>query len=395
MAVLFIGAGLAAWVNRDSLRRWSYEWRAADRLLASAQAKPDNLVLVKVAGRKLLAADRSREARDLLVPIAVRHSADAELNLLAGRAALAADDPQAAGLRLKAALDAAPTDPDTRYWMAVHLYGRGYARTAAELLQEVTELNERHAGAWRILGQIALDDDNLTTALEYLERAEALEFTAEGARERASALAGLGRLKEAEEMARRALALQPDAETYSLLGETVQGAPGEAKLREAQGYFLQALELAPDDLATANLLAMNHRALGEHAPAIKVMRRLLRRAPFMPDGYWLLAQSYRSIGKDELADETLRIYQQVEPLNEKVSVAEYQIDKTRGALPEQLSLIRTYLEIGREDLARRTILQTRRSHGDSKELDDLAKQAQGPPTLRILPLPVDPEGDAP
>lgn len=395
LVLLLVLGGIAGLLNADSLLRWRYSRVPTEDLAARARTHPDDLSLLEITGARLLDAERALEAKDLLLPATERHPERLKLAILAGRAAWKSGDAPKGGELLHHAMELVPTDPDARFWMAEYLRERGYVHEAQELFQEVTRLAPHYAAAWCRWGEIELEDEHYEIALEKLDRAEKLQPTADSAYHRAVVLQSLGRLPEAEAAARAAYTRKRTADTATRLGQIVQLTPGADRGKEAQAYFREALQLKPDALETLKLLALNQRAQGEHGPAVKTLRQLLRVAPAMAEGYLLLGQSYQALGKQSLSRQVLTTYRALEPLSIRVSHAEYQANIGKGSLPTQRALARTYLDTGRQDMARTVLTRILRKAPEDAATQALLRQAQGPPTLKITPLPLDPEGDQP
>jgi tetratricopeptide (TPR) repeat protein len=395
LGLLLLLGLLAVVINADALQRWRYRDVSAGELLVAARTHPDDLLLAEIAGERLLEADRALEAKDLLLPVAERHSRSVELTLLAGRAAWKSGNEAQGGALLRQAVELAPTNAEARFWSAEFLRSRGYSHEALDLYGEVIRLNPQHGRAWCRVGEIELEDEHAEKALDALNRAEQFQPSADTAYHRAVALHALGRVPEAEQSARVAYQRRRTSETAALLGKMVQLAPGPKPMREAQGYFRQAVELNPQAIETLKLLAINQRSLGEHAAAVRTLRQMLRTAPAMADGYLLLAQSYQALGKRTQGDQVLHTYRMLEPLETAVSRAEYQSNIAKGSVPGQLGLARAYVKVGRQDLARNVLERILRKSPGHPEATALLRKAQAPPSLQIPPLPVDPEGDAP
>ncbi|MDF2441246.1 MAG: Tetratricopeptide repeat, partial [Abditibacteriota bacterium] len=314
---------------------------------------------------------------------------------LAGRAEWQAGNSQKAGALFKAALLAESTNVEARYWTGELLFQRGRKEMAEELLLDATRLAPNRGDIWTRLAQFALQTLDYKTALERLEKAEKLTPTGEVAWLRASALHSLGRLPEAEAAARQAVARDPKPKAYVLLAEIVQSSPEEDKQREAQTYLHKTLEEVPNASNALKLLAINHRALGEHQQAVKVLRRLLRLLPSQSEAYLMLSQSYQALGKPDLAARTTRIFRRLEPLQTKVDFARHRLSIEHGSLSAELQYIRALLALGRHDLSAEVINRALAKNPDHAELQALSRRAAEPPTIKIESLPADPAGDAP
>ncbi|MBV9867257.1 MAG: tetratricopeptide repeat protein [Abitibacteriaceae bacterium] len=382
-------------MNADQLRRWRYNRMPTVELLTRARQQPQDLLLLKATGIRLLNEGRADEAEPLLVPSAEAHPADAELNILAGRAEALAGDPQRAAHLIDKALEAAPENADIRFWAAQFLYQRGHKELAEKIFFEVTQLDPHRGDAWVSLAEISLNAMDYSSALKRLDEAERLTPTGDVAYLRASALKELGRRDEAEAAARVAVARKPTAATYALLGELVQQSPSDARLHEAQGYLQKALAEEPTNLDTQKLLAINYRDLGEHAQAVKVLRHMLRQEPAMTEGYMLLSQSYEALGKHDLAEKTLSIFRRLQPLQDKVDYAKHHVSLGHGSATTQLAYARALLALGRRDLATDVIEKIWFKSPANTEVKAMARLAQGPLLIHIPPLPPDATGDAP
>ncbi len=391
LVILLAGA---VWVNAESFLRWQYSRWSPDQLLSASLRKPEDRVLAHATVARLLEAGRAEDAQKVILSLAERDPSDVTSSLLAARALWRSGEPDRAGPYFDRILKAAPANAEVRYWAAEFLYFRGYAEAAEELLKEVIELDPKRGAAWLRLGEIALNDEHYAEALRQLDRAEKLAPSGEVARVRARALKNLGRVPEAEAAARAAVLREPTTTSYAELGELLQFIGGEEKLREAQTFFLRSLDQDPTAVDTMKLLGINYRMLGDHRAAIRILRRALRAAPAMSEGYLLLGQSYQSLGDVQRARRCLLIYDRLEPLETRVNAALYAANISRGSLPHQIRLVRAYLQAGRQDLARETLERVRRKHPEDPAIARLLREAEGPPTLHIEPLPADPEHDS-
>lgn len=381
-------------VNRESLQLWVYSRLPLETVADLARHRPDDVLLARAAGGALLSHNRASEGRALLAPALERHPEDVSLQVLTAQAEFQGGSPQRAGQLLHAVLEREPAHAEARYWMAEFLHHQGYEAESRELLLEVTRLEPSRGAAWQRLGELSLNAEHYAEALDQLDHAARLSPSADVSRSRAQALKALGRLPEAEQAARDAVAREPSREALDLLGEIVAAPGTPERLRAAYPFFRQAAELPPVTSDALNLLAVNLRAQGRHAEAVQVLRRMLRASPAMSQGYLLLGQSYQALGKKELAARVLRTYARLEPLETRVSRARYQSRVRHGSVESLLALARVYLEVGRQDLAGSTLERVLRRSPESAEARTLLAQAQGPPTLKIDPLPPDPAGDA-
>ena len=271
LALLLVLGALALWLNADTLRRWQYERLPTAQLVTQAQQQPQNAVLAQVAGRRCLQQNAPEQAEDFLNAALQAHPHDAELSLLAGRVERLIGDPQRAGTLLNAALQAEPTNPEMMYWTGELLIDRGPQKPKHfSLWRDAVRLDPSRGDIWRRIGEIQLDSQEFQAALQALDNAEKVTPTAAVARLRAATLLQLGRAEEAEKAARVAVQRQPDGSSYSLLGQIIQQTGDQSRLKEAGDAFRRALQNQIRTMPkTLKLLALNYRALGEHARAVK------------------------------------------------------------------------------------------------------------------------------
>jgi tetratricopeptide (TPR) repeat protein len=199
------------------------------------------------------------------------------------------------------------------------LFARAHAEQAQGRLKEaeatcraLIALDERHAGAWHLLGIVALRAGDPAAALAHIERAAALApEKADVRNSRGFALRALGRDKEAEAAFREATALDPNFieahyQLGNLLREAKRNADAEASYRrvlalntdhpqahnnlgaalgelrrfeEAAGHFRRAAELRPGYAEAHSNLAHALRATGHPQEAETACRRAIALAP--------------------------------------------------------------------------------------------------------------------
>lgn len=397
---LALGAGLAAgaaallFTYQEPLRRGMLARTPTAELRTAAQRSPDDRVLVQITAERLLREGQPREALSVVAGPAEKHRDDAALQVLLGRAHFESGDTAAAGQVLNRVLLTRPDYAPARFWMAEVLYRQGFEDTASDLFQEVTRLDPDHGPAWERAGELQLKMEHYADALRMLERSERLSPTARGARLRGAVLRSLGRAGEAEAAVRQAVSRDPqDPLAHYALADLLQGKSGPEPLGEARQHLDTAvrLEPTPDNL---KLLGLVCRRQGDLRASIAAYRRMVELAPASAEGYLLLGQCYQARGRRELAARVLAIYHELEPLEKQVSRAVYRVNISRGDPAAQVALVRTYLEVGRQDLALETLTRLRRRDPTNPALPRLEREARREPTLRIPPLPPDPEASA-
>lgn len=393
--LLLILAFSALIINRDSIENWRYSKLSNDEILKSAEQQPDNVTLVSLAGKRQLDSGNSAPVKPLILSAARQHPDNAALKVLVARIELENDNLQNAGELLKQALQLEPQNEEALFWSAHQLYRRGRKQMAEEILRQVIQINPQRGDAWLKLGEISLESQDYVAALKNIQHAEKIQPTADSARFEARALFSLGRQDEAEKAARAALKREASADSYALLGRILQNAPEAAKLSEAQQNLKKALELNSGDTETMKSLAIAYRAAGKHRDAIKILRRMIRLAPAMSEGYLLLGQSYQAAGDSQKAAAVLKIFQFLSPLQKRADAARHRVIIERGSLASQLAQVRVLLALGRQDLARDVLNRAWAKAPNNAEIKKLAKQVEETPSLQIPPLPTDTSADAP
>lgn len=175
----------------------------------------------------------------------------------------------------------------------------GKARTAAE---RALELDANLAEAYVALGRVHLVNDfDWAAADTALKRARELDpGNADIVREAGNVAATLGRLDEAEQLLREALARDPlRAASYNGLGILLQYV---GKPMDALAQFRRVLELSPQFASAHCSLARVYLDLGKPEEA-------LREASLEPEEAWrlsALALTYHALGRKTEADASLR-----------------------------------------------------------------------------------------
>ncbi|HNR91971.1 MAG TPA: tetratricopeptide repeat protein [Dokdonella sp.] len=155
---------------------------------------------------------------------------------------------------------------------------------------------EEDAQAYAGLGMIALDREDIDTAMKYLSRAADLSPND------ASVAFALGRgfvkrgmIAFAEQSFRRALELQPgQAHASNALGQLLLR---EHRAAEAEPFMRSLLNRRNFELAGELGLGDVYRALGRHEDAVAQYRRALERAPHHEAGFEALLWCLRQLGR--------------------------------------------------------------------------------------------------
>ena len=187
----------------------------------------------------------------------------------------------------------AQSDPRKMIEQALEAIGRSDLPAAERAARAVHVIDPRHPDAAHVLALVALLRRDFTGALDACDRAIAvLPDHAPFHVTRARALLELTRHADAEQSARRALALAPDdASTWTLLGRTLlppEGAPVAGRtdspvtagdVGAAERAWTKALSLDPADAEARFYLGNAARDRGELVEAIRIYEDALRHRP--------------------------------------------------------------------------------------------------------------------
>ena len=176
----------------------------------------------------------------------------------------------------------------------------GQAQHAEMLCQQVLAAWPGHSDALHLLGLMAYAFGNIDAAIDHLRRAcqtprpPAVYFAnlAEMCRQR-------GRLAEAEQAGRRAVALEPSLIAgWNNLGIALQEA---GKLDESLACLQRVVQFRPDDALARNNLANTFKRLGRLADARREYEAALNLAPDYAEGHSNLANLLSDLGEPDAA----------------------------------------------------------------------------------------------
>ncbi len=216
---------------------------------------------------------------------------------------------------------------------ALAAFQQGELDKAAQLCKAITARDKKQGDAWNLLGAIALRLNRPADAVgPFLKAAGAMPRNASFLNNLGIAYRGVGKLPEAEEVYRRALALQPDyPEAWFNLGnllrdngntpaaiEAYQQAiaqkpdyenalnnlgnllRGSGRFEEAVTCYQQALALR-ESAQTLSNLAFAHKDAGRLEDAVSYLQRALALQEDNPDLHYNLANTLRDHGDTEKA----------------------------------------------------------------------------------------------
>ena len=194
-----------------------------------------------------------------------------------------ASDPRAEPEPPAAPEPAAPPDPP--HGKAARLFARANAEQAAGHLaeaeatcRELLAHDENHAGAWHLLGILALRSGDARTAMAHVEHAIGLAPSRADCRHSLGFVLGaLGRDADAEASFREAVALDPDfIEAHYQLGNLLRDSK---RFADAEASYDRALALNPDHHQAHNNLGAALGELDRYPEAIGHFRRAVELKP--------------------------------------------------------------------------------------------------------------------
>jgi protein O-GlcNAc transferase len=175
---------------------------------------------------------------------------------------------------------------------------------AETLYRHIVKVEPDHADALHLLGVIASQRGQHETAAELMGHAVRIKPGGVACTHLGNALLGLGRLGEAADSYRQAIALQPDyAEAHYNLGVVLQN---QGEPDEAVASYCRAIALAPDYAEAHNNLGGEFLRQGRQDDAIEHFRRALASKPDYADAHNNLGNALQTQGKLSEAIEHFR-----------------------------------------------------------------------------------------
>lgn len=277
--------------------------RATQEARAAYALAPDSPRAALFAAQTLQAGDRPA-ALALLQDFVTRHPTIADTRLAYARLLIADNQFEAARSQFQSLLEADPKNADLVYSMALLSMQGKLPADARTYLQRYLQLIGESEGArpaepaYLYLAQLAEDDKQFSTALEWLRKIEGGdEYLTARVRE-AFVLSKMQRLDEARKLLRTVSTQSADQKTQLVLAEA-------QLLRDAKRYdesyklLSHALTSAPDSVPLLYDTAMAAERLNQIAVMEKQLRRIIE---LKPD----YAHAYNALGYS-LADRNLRL----------------------------------------------------------------------------------------
>ena len=295
--------------------------RATQEARAALALAPDSQRAALTAAQYLQASDRPA-ALALLQDYVARHPTVADTRLAYARLLIADGKFDAARSEFQSLLQADPKNPDLVYSMALlSMQGKLPADARMYLqryLELIAQMDDARAGtrpaepAYLYLAQIAEDDKQFPTALEWLRKIDGgEEFLTARVRE-AFVLSKMQRLDEARKLLRTVSVQSADERTQLILAEA-------QLLRDAKRYdesyklLSQALASTPDSVPLLYDTAMAAERLNQVAVMEKQLRRIIE---LKPD----YAHAYNALGYS-LADRNLRLQEALQLIEKAHALA--------------------------------------------------------------------------
>jgi tetratricopeptide (TPR) repeat protein len=320
--LLLLGGVLVAqrlWLSPEAHER-QLASTSRSRLERDAERGSSDPVLYFVLARKRLEVGDVTAAR-----AALEEALRLRPRYVAARSALGSvlaslDEDAEAVLHFKQAIRDDPASPDPYLGLAL-LYQKNHAwhlqGPAAEM---ASELDPKSAAAWMLRGEAAAQQSDHGQAVEFFTRAAVVAPADPQPRARAAwEQLQLGRFREAESLAREAIALQPKfAPAHAALGDALLR-QGASHLAEAEAAYSRAVSLGEPTGTAQYGLARVLQRLNRPVEAEQHLRLARRLRPADSQVYFALAQTLRSQGKEADAKVAEREFRRWEAFNSQAA----------------------------------------------------------------------------
>ncbi len=239
---------------------------AAQSAMTAAELLPDVAEAQRFSMERLLAANRGADALRVANAACERHSSDARLQALRGRALLAEGQLDDAAAAMALSTDLAPGEPETLMLLGETELRRSRWQSARDAFRRAIAAEPKSGRAYAGL---------------------------------ASALVGLGRGGEALETLARGLELATDR-------DAVRFAVGwlhlrEGKDAEALTYLRPYTAAHPGDARGALALGIAELRTGRYADAVAALERSVTTAPEQPEAWFNLGMAQIGLGRTDAA----------------------------------------------------------------------------------------------
>lgn len=343
----------------DLLMRQQDAKQAVSAAQAALAAIPDNPALLDAAGRaQIMAGDSNQGLTTLAKAASLQPRATAPLLRLAD-AQRAAKNPTAAEQTLRKALDLQPDLPDAHARLIGIRLEQDRLQDAIAIARSVQKMHPKFPIGFMLEGDARASKNDLDGAVaayqnglksapphaDLLVRVHSTlrkaGKTAEADRQASQWLAnhpkdtavslyladvalGEKRLEDAEKQYLRVVKLQPNALAYNNLAWV----SGELKRPDAIGYAQKAIELAPNQPAFLDTLAMLQAEKADYAKAIETQKRVLQLQADNPLFKLNMAKIYVKAGRK---DDARKLLDEVAQLGDKFA-GQQEVEKVRATL---------------------------------------------------------------
>jgi tetratricopeptide (TPR) repeat protein len=417
--LLVVAAVMLAVAGVTNYRYWrGRAARARAEAAAAAPRGPAPATLAEIAAlsKRLETAPADTEARDRLAELYFSigdfpHSL-AELRVLAGQRPRDPDLAlrQAMVLRLAARLPEAesavrralalrPKETATRELLAELCLDQGRAREALALFEECLRAQPESAGALLGKGRAMEELFRHHHAVSVEEMVRVTEKSLELDPKQPAALLVLARMKfaylkrapEAEKLALRAAALQPNAGgAYILLAEIALSYPATSEnLKKAGEYAYEGGRRALRDPRPPCQVGRVYLANNQLDRAIQALEHSIELGP-TPEAMTHLAVAYRRAGKPDRADHYAGLYQRYSDLMERRDALLRTVVRDRKAPGPYFDLASLYLQAGQASTAERWLDAASRLRPADPRCARIAAavQEQRSGKRSVFPLPI-------
>lgn len=206
---------------------------------------------------------------------------------------------------------------DAHYHHAKRLHGAGHLSEAKNIYQQILTITPTHADTMDMLGVLLLQTNQAEQALDWIQAAiDIRPDTALFHVHRAHALLALGRGRDAETAARRAIALKrADAAAHQALGHALTDTGDYAGAVQA---YRDAARLKPDLADILNNLGTALHHMHRLDEAAQTLNRALTRAPRDPAVLLNLSSVLRDLGRMEDAEKRLLAARRIAPEDPRI-----------------------------------------------------------------------------
>jgi len=181
------------------------------------------------------------------------------------------------------------------------LHSRGDADEALYVYLRYLAENREDLDVLLNLSALFFDSGDYEKAVEFAKEAAAVDGTSAGPHQNlAGAYFSLGRFAEAETSVRHALELEPNSDSFRLLGLLLET---QDKLDEALSTYQQALSLNPNDPETCLEMARLFNARGQHSEYLQSALKSAELYQLKDDrkgigsAYWDVGWAYYELGE--------------------------------------------------------------------------------------------------